>query len=283
MRYGMSLLLWTGDVTPEHARLLNSLKVWGFDFAELPLLSNTDEANYRALVPILDDLGLERTLNAGASAEHNPIDPDPRVRRAAVDHFKRVIEICAILGVRLLNGPFTAPVNGIVGRPRTEDEWAWAVEVFRELAPYAAERGVVMAHEYLNRFQTYFLNCMADSVRFAEAVDHPGFALIYDTYHGQLEEKSHAQAIATGGQRIAYVQISESDRSTPGSGLVNWDQVFDALKRIDYDGWLSIEAFGPRPPEVATLTRTWRQMFPSEERAARDGLRFMRERWEGTS
>ncbi|MDQ6857561.1 MAG: sugar phosphate isomerase/epimerase [Chloroflexota bacterium] len=276
----MSLLLWTGDVTPAHAGLLESLKGWGFDFAELPLLSNTDEANYRALRQILDDLGLERTLNAGASAAHNPIDPDPTVRRAALEHFRRVIAICAILGVSILNGPFTAPVNGIVGRPRTADEWGRAVEVFRELAPYAAEHGVVMAHEYLNRFQTYFLNCMADSIRFAEAVGHPSFALIYDTYHGQLEEKSHSDAIRTGGRRIAYVQISESDRSTPGSGQVPWDDVFGALKGIDYDGWLSIEAFGPRPPAVATLTRTWRQMFPSEEQVAVDGLRFMRERWE---
>jgi D-psicose/D-tagatose/L-ribulose 3-epimerase len=280
MRYGMSLLLWTGDVTPAHARLLESLKGWGFDFAELPLLTNIHEPNYRALRPILDELGLDRTLNAGASALCNPISPDPNIRRAAADRFKRIMDICAILGVRILNGPFTAPVNGIVGRPRTQDEWDRAVEVFRELAPYAAERGVVMAHEYLNRFQTYFLNCMADSVRFAEAVGHPSFALIYDTYHGQLEEKSHTEAITAGARRIAYVQISESDRSTPGTGQVRWPDVFGALKQIEYDGWLSIEAFGPRPPEVATLTRTWRQMFPDEEHVAREGLRFMRERWE---
>jgi len=280
VRYGMSLLLWTGDVTPAHAGLLERIKTWGFDFAELPLLTNTDEANYRALRPMLDELGLERSLNAGASAEHNPIDPDPRIRRAALERFKRVIEICAILGVRILNGPFTAPVNGLVGRARTTEEWDRAVEVFRELAPYAAERGVIMAHEYLNRFQTYFLNCMTDSVRFAEAVSHPSFALIYDTYHGHLEEKSHADAIAAAAPHLAYVQISESDRSTPGTGQMRWDEVFAALKCIDYDGWLSIEAFGPRPPEVAMLTRTWRQMFSSEEQVAVEGLRFMREHWE---
>lgn len=280
MRYGMSLLLWTGDVTPVHAPILRCLKEWGFDFAELPLLENTDERNYREVRKILDGLGLERTLNAGASIAFDPISADGAVRRAAIDHFRRVIDICALLGVRILNGPLTAPVNLLAGRARTSDEWDRAVEVFRVLAPYAAERGVVLAHEYLNRFQTYFLNDVADSVRFAEAVGHPSFALIYDTYHGQLEEKSHATALATVAPHLAYVQISESDRSTPGSGQVNWDEVFGALKRIEYDGWMSIEAFGPRPPEVARLTRTWRQMFPSEEHVAREGLRFMRERWE---
>lgn len=280
MRYGMSLLLWTGDVTPVHAPILRCLKEWGFDFAELPLTHNVDLRNYREVKRILDGLGLERTLNAGASAEYNPIDPDPKVRRAAVEHFQRVIDICALLGVRILNGPMTAPVNALAGRPRTRPEWERAVEVFQQLAPYAAEHGVVIAHEYLNRFQTYFLNDVATSVQFATDVGHPAFAIIYDTYHGQLEEKSHAGAIATAAPHLAYVQISESDRSTPGSGQVPWDEVFAALKRIRYDGWLSIEAFGPRPPEVARLTRTWRQAFPDEEYVAREGLRFMRERWE---
>lgn len=280
MRYGMSLLLWTGDVTPAQAPLLRSLKEWGFDFAELPLIANTDEANYRELRKILDDVGLDRTLNVGASPKHDPIAADRAIRRAAVERFERVIDICALLGVRIMNGPMTAPVNVLAGRPRTRDEWLRAVEVFQELAPYAAQRGVVLAHEYLNRFQTYFLNDVADSVRFANAVGHPSFALIYDTYHGQLEEKSHADAIARVATHLAYVQISESDRSTPGSGQVPWDEVFAALKRIRYDGWLSIEAFGPRPPEVARLTRTWRQAFPDEEHVAREGLRFMRERWE---
>ncbi|HEY6959273.1 MAG TPA: sugar phosphate isomerase/epimerase family protein, partial [Candidatus Limnocylindria bacterium] len=211
----MSLLLWTGDVTPAHAPLLRSLKEWGFDFAELPLLTNTDEANYRELRKILDDVGLDRTLNVGASPDHDPIAADPAIRRAAVERFERVIDICALLGVRIMNGPMSAPVNVLAGRPRTRDEWSRAVEVFQELAPYAAQRGVVLAHEYLNRFQTYFLNDVADSVTFANAVRHPSFALIYDTYHGQLEEKSHADAIARAAPHLAYVQISESDRSTP--------------------------------------------------------------------
>ncbi len=283
MRYGMSLLLWTGDVTPSCEGVLRCLKEWGFDFAELPLLHNVDERNYREVRRILDGLGLDRTLNAGASKEYDPIAPDPKVRRAAVDHFKRVIDICALLGVHILNGPMTAPVNGLAGRPPTRDEWDRAVEVFRVLAPYATDRGVIIAHEYLNRFQTYFLNDVATSVQFAKDVGHPGFRIIYDTYHGQLEEKSHVDAITAAAPYLAYVQISESDRSTPGEGQVPWDEVFPTLKRIGYDGWLSIESFGPRPPEVASLTRTWRQMFPSEEHVARQGLRFMRERWEAAS
>ena len=176
---------------------------------------------------ILDDAGLDRALNVGASLEHDPISADGAIRRAAI-----------------------------------------------------AQRGIVLAHEYPNRFRTYFLNDVADGVRVANAVDHPSFALIYDTCHAQLEEKSHADAIARAAPHLAYVQISESDRSTPGSGQVVWDEVFGALKRIRYEGWLSIEAFGPHPPEVARLTRSCRQAYPDEEHVAREGLRFMRERWE---
>ena len=80
------------------------------------------------------------------------------------------------------------------------------------------------------------------------------------------------------------MHISENDRSTPGSGGVNWAANFDALHEVGYDGWLMIEAFGLALPELAAATKIWRKMYDSEDQLARDGLAFMKaevaKRWQ---
>ena len=51
---------------------------------------------------------------------------------------------------------------------------------------------------------------------------------------------------------------------------------FDALRQINYNGWLMVEAFGLALPELAAATKIWRRMFTSEEQLSRDALAFMK-------
>jgi len=77
-----------------------------------------------------------------------------------------------------------------------------------------------------------------------------------------------------------HVHISENDRSTPGQGSVAWTKTFDALAKVGYDGWMTIEAFGRALPDLAAATKVWRDFFPNKEEVYTDGLRFMKETWE---
>jgi D-psicose/D-tagatose/L-ribulose 3-epimerase len=273
MKFGMNLLLWTGNVTEQHFPLLESIKKWSFDGAELPMFA-FDEPQYRAIRKELDAIGLECTAVTIVPPEANPIDPDARVRAAAVERLKKAIDTCHILGAKVMCGPYVSPVGKLVGRGRTADEWRWAVEAFQKVAPHAQSAGVMLGLEALNRFETYFVNCMADLSRLVDEVNHPSFRLMYDTFHANIEEKDIPAAIRTAGKRIVHVHISENDRSTPGEGHVHWDESFRTLKEIGYDGWLVIEAFGLALPELAAATCIWRRMFPSEEHVASRGLEF---------
>jgi len=91
------------------------------------------------------------------------------------------------------------------------------------------------------------------------------------------------EALRACADKLQHVHISENDRSTPGQGAVRWDETFDTLKEIGYDGWLMIEAFGLALPELVAATKIWRRMYESEEQLARDGLAFMQaqvaQRW----
>jgi D-psicose/D-tagatose/L-ribulose 3-epimerase len=100
--------------------------------------------------------------------------------------------------------------------------------------------------------------------------------MMYDTYHAHLEEKDPRSAIHACADVLVHVHLSESDRSTPGTGQVAWEETFEALGEIGYDGWVGIEAFGDATPELAAATKIWRRMFESEEQLARDGAAFVR-------
>ena len=275
MKYGKNLLLWTGEVSDEHTPVIEMLKEIGYDAVELPMFS-ADEAKYTALGKQLDEIGLERTAVTIRGEEDNPISPDAAVRAKGVELTKQVLDSCAVAGCTHLVGPYHSALGVFSGAGPTDDEWKWGVDSMREVAEHAGKVNVILGVECLNRFETYLLNTHGDAARFAKEVDHPNCRIMYDTFHANIEEKSAGDAIRGAADMICHVHISENDRSTPGSGGIAWDETFDALKEIDYDGLLMIEAFGLALPEIAAATKIWRRMYESEEQLARDGLAFMK-------
>jgi D-psicose/D-tagatose/L-ribulose 3-epimerase len=275
MKFGMNLLLWTDQLHDGIMPVLRQLKDIGYDGVEVPMFSY-DEALYRTWGQRLDGLGLERTVVTIRTDGDNPISPDPHVRSAGVDATRRALDCCKVLGAKSLCGPFHSALGLFSGSGPTEDEWKWGVESMRAVAEHAATLGVTLAVEYLNRFETYFLTCAADTARFISAVNHPNCRMMYDTFHANIEEKNVREAILTAAPHTVHVHISENDRSTPGRGGVRWQETFDAFRETRYDGWMVVEAFGLALPAIAAATKIWRRMYESEEQLARDALAFMR-------
>jgi len=226
----------------------------------------------------LDDIGLERTANTVIAPEHNPVSPDPAVREAAYEHLKAVVECCAAAGSSLLCGPHQVALGVFTGKGATEDEWKRSVEHLRRVAEYAAGLGVVLTEEVVNRFELYHLNTLEQGSRLVDEVGHPNCRLHLDTFHAHIEEKNPGAEIRKAGDRIAHVHISENDRGVPGTGSVRWDDTFDALSEIGYDGWLTVEAFGNFLPNLAAATKIWRPLFPSEDILAVQALAFLEDK-----
>ena len=92
-----------------------------------------------------------------------------------------------------------------------------------------------------------------------------------------LEEKSSADAIRLAGDKIFHFHACENDRGIPGSGQVHWDEVFKALKEIEYPGPIVIESFSQDVKEIARAVCIWREIAPSQDAIAVDGLNFLKE------
>jgi D-psicose/D-tagatose/L-ribulose 3-epimerase len=276
MKYGMNLLLWTGEMNDDMIPVVESLKEMGYDGVELPLFAY-DLDLHKKWGERLDSIGLERTIVTVRGEEDNPISSDPAVRALGVANNKEALDNAAAVGAQNLVGPYHSALGIFSGAGPTEDEWKWGVDSMRQVAEHAGSVGIMLGVECLNRFETYLLNTHSDAARFVREVDHPNCRMMYDTFHSNIEEKNIAAAIRSCQDVLTHVHISENDRSTPGTGNVNWQENFDTLMEVGYDGWMVVEAFGLALPEIAAATKIWRRMYESEEQLARDALAFMKQ------
>ncbi len=275
MKYGMNLLLWTDTLHDGMLPVLEKLKKLGYDGVELPVFELNVE-KYAQWGKHLKDLGLECTGVTVRTAGDNPISPDAAIRAKGIEATKLALDCCAAAGVQTLVGPYHSALGEFSGSGATADEWKWGVESMQHVAEHAKKVGVMLGVEYLNRFETYLLNCVADTVRFVKEVNNPSCRMMYDTFHANIEEKDPIQAIHDAAKYMCHVHISENDRSTPGAGNIPWKKTFAALKEVKYQGWIVVEAFGLSLPALVAATKIWRRMYESEEQLAKDSLAFMK-------
>jgi D-psicose/D-tagatose/L-ribulose 3-epimerase len=280
VKLGMNLLLWTGGVTAEHFPLLAKLKAAGFDGVELPIFGGSPD-DYKPVRAELDRQGLKCTTVTILNAQNNAASPDASVRARAVEWLKTVVEINHVLGAETVVGPYHSAIGQFTGGGPTADEKKWSADVLRQAAEFAKSAKLMMAIEYLNRFECYLLTTAQQAVELVKMVDHPNFRTMYDTFHAHIEEKSQAATVRTLAPVLAHVHISENDRGTPGTGQVDWDEAFSTLAEVGYDGWMVIEAFGRALPDLAAATKVWRDLFPSPEDVYTKGIKFIKERLAG--
>ncbi len=283
MKVGFDVLLWTAHVTEEHFYLLEKLKKAGYDGVEIPIFAG-DATHFKKVGKAIKNNGLGCTsVTVIPDEEHNPVSADTRHRKGAVEYLKWAIDCSAAVGSTVLCGPFYQPLGVFTGEGPTEQEKQRAAEVHRQAAEYAAKANLILAVEFLNRFECYFLNTMADTVNYINRINRPNVGVLFDTFHANIEEKDPVGCISQYIDAIKHVHISENDRGTPGKGHVNWPCTFKALRSGGYDGWLVIEAFGRAMPDLAATTKVWRDFSPSLDEVYTEGLKFIREQWQAVA
>ncbi|TLP71937.1 sugar phosphate isomerase/epimerase family protein [Maribacter sp. ACAM166] len=275
MKIGMNMLLWTNHVTEEHYPIIDTLRETGYDGIEL-YMGEGDLTHYKKLGNHISELDMGVTVVTGLAPNENISSDDLNVRRAGLNRLKWAIDNAQALKADTICGPIHSPFAFFSRQPPTQDERKRSAEMLQKAAEYAAEANIMLCPEALNRFECYLYNTMADLKTLIEEVDHPNLGGMYDTHHSNIEEKSQSGALKTIAPYLKHVHISENDRGTPGSGQVLWSQVFSTLKEIDYDGWLTIEAFSTIIPEFSNSINVWRNYSSSKEIYTK-GIQFIKD------
>lgn len=273
-RLGFSFLYFGPRLDEALHRWFPRLVHHGYAGAELPVVGATS-AQLAATGKALVANGLAATGVGFATAEADPLSPDAAVRRAAVDHLVRLAEHTAALGGDVLAGPIHSAYGRFSEQPPTADEFQRCVEVLRAAGERAAKVGVRLAIEPLNRFECYFLNTAAACSALVRAVGHPNVVGALDTHHAHIEEGDVAEAIRAMRGTLGHVQLSENHRGTPGTGQVDFARVLQALRSIDYRGWLVVEAFSRHDPAFGSALRIWRALDHGPEDVLAAGSRLL--------
>lgn len=172
--------------------------------------------------------------------------PDASVRAAAVKRIKDQAEFAAFLGANVIMGL-------ILGKdPRNETSYQYAVECCRECARHAAECGVRIFIEPINRYETSFLITVDDVLEFIQTVCVGDTCrVLLDTFHMNIEESSIEKSILHAGPRIGHVHVADSNRWHPGAGHIDFAAIVKTLRSTGYDGFLTAEILPKPDPESA--------------------------------
>ena len=277
VKIGMNMLLWGIETTPEKIPVCEEMAEAGFDGVEIPLVGQS-ESQLREMAAACDSLGLERTSSAFVGLDTNPISPGAAVRAAALENLKRAVDNANIIGSKIIIGGLYQAHKYFTGTAATSDEWNWSADYLHAAGEYAARSGVSLGLEFLNRFEVFLICTSNDCKRMVEQVGLDNVGVHYDTHHANIEDPEPAAALANISAQLNHVHLSESHRGTLGTGQVDWQGNFAALKAMNYSGWLVIEAFGTCDPHLAAAANVWRNAFASEEEVYREGIRFIKDR-----
>lgn len=225
----------------------------GYDGVELALL-RADQVDLPSIKRLLRQHGLAvpaiSTGQVFAEAGLYLTHPDPDARERCAATFHRLCEVAADLG---------AMVN--VGRARgfiPEDEprevaEARFLEGIRRIADHAAQLGVTLVLEPVNRYESNFVNSLVDGADVVKRVDRQNVRLMADVFHMNIEDASIAGSLESCRESLAYVHFADSNRRAPGQGHLDFASLVATLRAIGYDGWVTVEILPYPDPDTAAL------------------------------
>lgn len=278
MKYGINTLIFTGTFTDEDARVFETIAQMGFDGVEIALEKKGD-FDYGSVLKKLRNNDLECSSICGL------FGPDRDVRGPNKEYVKNgiaYIKDCIDAAYELEAGLVIGPLYSSVGRANMEsdeakkEQWATARESLEEVCEYAEKKGIDLALEPLNRFETDFINICRDALAMVDEVGSSRLGIHLDAFHMNIEEKNSADAVRAAGKKLFHFHASENDRGTPGTGQVRWDEIAAAFKEIDYNRYVVIESFTPDIEIIAKAASIWRPTERDAHTLADKGLRYIK-------
>lgn len=209
-------------------------------------------------------LGLAVNAFEAGFLRHMTLSEDPAVRRQAAADVQRAAHVARELGSDLvyfhsaphpswmvefkrLYDDFTPPTRVDVPAAFAWSEaWGRYVTTIKELARIAERAGVRLAME----IRPYEMVSNADGMcRLIDAVGSPALGMVFDTAHFLVHKELLPIAIEKLRDRIFLVHLADNDGASdyhwaPGKGMVPWDSVLRALRKVGYEGFANIDVAG---------------------------------------
>ncbi len=274
MKLGIHAYAWCSQWSNDTLDLIDRVKRLGLDFIEIPLMC-LDTFDADAIRGRLRSAGLDACTSTVLLGDTDISSDDPDIRSRGVACLKACVRATHAIGATSFSGVIYAQHVKPAARRPTAATWQYASQCLRDVALFAADHGVTLGLEPVNRYESHLINTCAQARRLMEMIDQPNMRIHLDTYHMNIEEKSFYQATRLAGKDLIHYHLCENDRGIPGTGLVDWDGIFRALGEMNYDGYAALESFVDCTDNMNTWV--WRQLAPDGDTLVREGVAFIRE------
>ena len=281
-KLGIFMNFWEKNWDADHLKYIRKVADIGYDILEFqaqPLLEMSDY-HIKELKKAADDVGIELTYSLGLDPAYDVSSLDDAKRKGGVTYLQNIIRKMEIAGGTLLSGVSYAgwgTPEGVINdkTPYLEQ----SVKSMKEIIKVAEACGVTYCVEAVNRFETCIINTAAEALDYVARIDSPNIGVLLDTYHMNIEENNIGDAIRlVGADKLKNFHTGENNRTAPGRGHLDWDEIFSALAEIGYKGRIVSEPFVMQGGEVGRDIHVFRDLVanPTEARIDEEAAYLLR-------
>ena len=284
MKFGIYYSYWEQEWSADCLRYVEKVAKLGFDVIEIAAhhLNSYSPAHIAEVARSARDNGIAITSGSRSVPSEEPGFCRSSDQKSGPGVLRRDTANLAKLDIHVIGGAlhsywpidYSKPVDKAGDRAR-------GVEGISSLADFAADLGVDLCLEVLNRFENHVLNTVDEGVAFVREVGKPNVKVMLDTFHMNIEEDSFGTAIRTAGPLLGHFHTGENNRRVPGKGRLPWHEIGTALREIGYSGAVVMEPFVKMGGGVGRDIKVWRDLSDNADEAqmdeaARQALAFSR-------
>ena len=243
MRFSLNTVIFRDRDIEE---VLGMIKRYGYDGVEIAWIPREHpfymgkDLNITKIKSSCETLGLPvAAVCPFYPAEYNLAHTSASKRKNAIDYVRRIIEATAELGAKIV----VVVPSAVFVKPTGEfkEEWKSSVSSLAELGYYAQDHGVTLAIEPITRFLTHFVTRIEQALKLVKDAEAPGLGVLADVFHMNIEEKTIGAALRQAKNLLVHVHVSDSNNCAPGSGHLDFGNIYDVLNDIQYNGFISAE------------------------------------------
>jgi len=244
MKISCTNLMLPGNNLTEQA---SQLYKWGYDgIAIFVNYSEWSEELHQEILTLEEKTGITPCEFAfGDEIYGHLMDDNMELRKKSREMYKLAAEISGQIGaVTELEFAYGAQDPLPLFHPykkMTEVEEREFLEMYKEVAkPLMGTKGKMLL-EGINRYECPYLNSIKDCKDVIDTLNIDNSGVLADFFHMSIEEADMVESIKYAGDSIKHVHLGDSNRLLPGYGATDWKMCFDALKEVDYKGFLNLE------------------------------------------
>lgn len=271
-RYGIFMNFWEKTWDADHAKYIKKAADIGYDILEFQAqaLLDMSDAKLEELKAVAKDSGVELTYSLGLDPAYDISSYDENTRKAGIKYLTDIVEKIHKMDGKILSGVSYAGWGVPPYEFEKEKLLENSVNGMKEVSKVAKEYGITYGIEAVNRFEGVIVNTAEEALDYVNRVGMDNVGILLDTYHMNIEENNIGDAIRTAGDKLVGFHVGENNRTAPGRGHLDWDEIFKALKDVNYKGRIVAEPFVMSGGEVGRAIYVWRDLVKDTSEAGID-------------